>query len=103
MCFESLISVTSLQAQIPHGDPGGIHSHGHSEVDRVHIGQNFMPGSRIGQGQFQFWWGKIIDSFHISSRIPPNMFTSFALPRIRRPKPASHREGRVFLVWMMEE
>jgi len=45
---------------------------------------------------------KIIDTFHFSSRIPPNMFTAFALPRSRRPKPASHREGRVLFVWMME-
>jgi hypothetical protein len=43
-----------------------------------------------------------IDSFHISSRIAPNMYSSFALPRTRRPKPTSHREGWVPFVWMME-
>ena len=32
---------------------------------------------------------QIIDTFRFSSRIPPNMFTVFALPRTRRPKPAS--------------
>jgi len=46
---------------------------------------------------------KIIDTFHFSSRIPPNMSIVFALPRTRRPKPASHREGPVLFVWMMEQ
>jgi hypothetical protein len=45
---------------------------------------------------------KTIDSFHFSGRISPNMHYLFTLPRSRRPKPASHREGRVLLVWMME-
>jgi hypothetical protein len=51
---------------------------------------------------FALNWFKIIDTFHFSSRIPPNMDYPFALPRSRRPKPASHREGRVLFVWMME-
>ena len=45
---------------------------------------------------------KTIDSCRFSSRIPPNMYHQFALPRSRRPKPASQREGRVLIVWMME-
>jgi hypothetical protein len=45
---------------------------------------------------------KTIDSFHFSGRISPNMHYLFALPRSRRPKPTSHREGRVLFVWMME-
>jgi hypothetical protein len=45
---------------------------------------------------------KTIDSFHFSGRISPNMYYRFALPRSRRPKPTSHREGRVLFVWMME-
>jgi hypothetical protein len=44
---------------------------------------------------------KIIDTSHFSGRIPPNMDYPFALPRSRRPKPASRREGRVLFVWMM--
>lgn len=45
---------------------------------------------------------KIIDTFYFSGRIPPNMVYRFALPRSRRPKPTSHREGWVLFVWMME-
>lgn len=41
-------------------------------------------------------WFKIIDSFHISSRIPPNMFTAIALPRTRRPKPTSFEKVGYF-------
>ena len=42
--------MTSLQAQFPHGIPGGSHGHGHAEADRVHIGRNSMPGQGISQG-----------------------------------------------------
>ncbi len=45
---------------------------------------------------------KNIDTFHFSGRIPPNMYYPFALPRTRRPKPTSHREGRDPFVWMMD-
>ena len=43
MCSDRTFdSVTSLQPQIPHGTPGGSGSHGHSEVNRLHIGQYSM-------------------------------------------------------------
>lgn len=45
---------------------------------------------------------KTIDSFHIGSRIAPNMVYPFAFPRTRRPKPTSLGEGWVSFVWMME-
>ena len=40
---------------------------------------------------------KIIDAFHIGSRIAPNMDYPFALPRTRRPKPASFEKVGSFL------
>ena len=46
---------------------------------------------------FQNWSFKIIDSFCISSRIPPNMYYPFALPRTRRPKPTSFEKVGSFL------
>lgn len=54
-------SVTSLQAQIPHGRPGGSHSHGHAEVNRVHIGQNSMPLQGLSQEAVA---GKCFEKFH---------------------------------------
>jgi len=45
---------------------------------------------------------KNIDTIHFSGRIPPNMSYQFALPRTRRPKPTSPREGWVLSVWMMD-
>jgi hypothetical protein len=35
-----------------------------------------------------------IDIFPQGGRIAPNMYAPFALPRSRRPLPASHREER---------
>jgi len=52
VCFESTFdSVTSFQAQIPHGKPGGSCGHGHIEVSRVHVGRYSMPGREISQGK----------------------------------------------------
>jgi hypothetical protein len=48
----------------------------------------------LGKAMIQFL--KTIDSFHISSRIAPNMFIAIALPRTRRPKPTSLRRLGVF-------
>ena len=53
-------------------------------------------------GTFTVSLVKIIDTSGFSGRIPPNMCYPIALPRSRRPKPASCREGRVLIVWMME-
>lgn len=50
MYFEiTLVSVTSTHAQIPHGNPGGSHGHGHVEVSRVHVGRYSMPVVRMSQ------------------------------------------------------
>jgi hypothetical protein len=40
---------------------------------------------------------KTIDSFPIGSRIAPNMFNLFALPRSRRPRPTSFPKVGSFL------
>ena len=39
---------------------------------------------------------KIIDTFYEPSRIAPNMFTAFATPRTRRPRPTSQRRSGAF-------
>lgn len=51
MCFEiTFDSVTSVQAQIPHGKPGGSCGHGHSKVSRVHVERYSMRERRMSQG-----------------------------------------------------
>jgi hypothetical protein len=40
---------------------------------------------------------KIIDTSHFSSKIPPNMYSLFVLPRTRRPKPTSQEKVGSFL------
>ena len=42
-------SVTSVQAPIPHGEPGGSGSHGHSKVNRFHAGWYSMPVREMRQ------------------------------------------------------
>ncbi len=65
------------------------------------IGRYSMRVMKMRQGQNQNCQFKTIDSFCFSSRIAPNMFTAFALPRTRRPKPASLGEGREFFALTM--
>ncbi len=46
---------------------------------------------------FEYCLSKTIDSFHITSRILPNMLIVFALPRTRRPKPLLLEKVGIFL------
>jgi len=45
-----IYSVTSVQAPIPHGEPGGSGGHGHSKVSRVHVERYSMLGRGMSQG-----------------------------------------------------
>jgi len=61
------------------------------------IGRYSMRVMKMRQGQYRNCLPQIIDSFYFTSRILPNMFSFFASPRTRRPKPTSP-EGRDIFV-----